>query len=45
MKKGGLEIDKMVAILIILASLFLLIYFATTKFDVVKEMIMGPKVK
>lgn len=43
MKKGGLELEKIVAIIIILAVLFMLIVILKGKFDFIKEMIFGMK--
>ena len=45
MKKGSLEIEKLVAIIIIVIVLVLLWEFAKTKFDTIKDVILGLKVK
>jgi len=45
MRKGALEIEKVVAIILILALLIILIVFAKTKFDVIRDAINGLKLK
>ena len=43
MKKGSLEIEKLVAIIIIVIVLVLLLAFAKTKFDTIKDVIFNRK--
>ena len=45
MKRGALEFEKLVAIIIIIIVLVLLLAFAKTKFDAIKDAILGLKVK
>jgi len=45
MKKGAIEFEKIVGMILILMVLILLIVFIKTKFDVIKEAILGLKVR
>ncbi len=45
MKKGALEMEKLVAIIIIVILLVLLLAFAKTRFDAIKDAILGLKVR
>ena len=44
-KKGALEMEKIVALIIIITVMILLIIFIKMRFDVIKEAIMGLKVR
>ena len=44
-KKGALEIEKVVGLIIVIAVLILLIVFIKMRFDVIKDAILGLKVR
>lgn len=44
-KRGALEFEKIVSIILIVLVIIILIVFAKTRFDAIKEFILGIKLK